>query len=301
MRTNGQAITFGATSSMNTEKPESPHDELARLRLQLEKLTTLGNISTISAGLLHDAKQPLALIKTFCGLSLEMIEGLAREFESQMERGEPAAQSDRLLELLENIQFNLGKISENAIRAEHTVNGVPLPANRQNPVAAATDLHTLLDEYSSLACHATQTQNHSFDLKIRKEYDEKIDLVEVVHHDLAQVFLNVFSNSCRALAQKATQDGDDFTPILGIRTRQLATFIEIAIQDNGAGIPEKDLPKIFDSCFTTQQQTYGTGFGLAVCRQILEALGGTISANSRLGIATELLIRLPRADGDVER
>jgi signal transduction histidine kinase len=79
-----------------------------------------------------------------------------------------------------------------------------------------------------------------------------------------------------------------------IRTRVESNYAEIAIVDNGNGMPEAIKNHIFDYQFTTKDVGKGTGLGLAIARQIVvEKHGGAIAVNSTVGEGSEFLIRLP--------
>lgn len=78
---------------------------------------------------------------------------------------------------------------------------------------------------------------------------------------------------------------------LEIRSRQIGGKVEIAFADTGTGIPEEVLPKIFSPLFTTKAQ--GMGFGLAICKRIIEAHGGTITVKTAVNKGTTFAITLP--------
>lgn len=71
----------------------------------------------------------------------------------------------------------------------------------------------------------------------------------------------------------------------------------LTISDNGLGIPQEDLPHLFDSFYRVERQEHkqikGTGLGLLICKEIVEAHQGQISVSSELGTGTDFLVRLP--------
>lgn len=105
---------------------------------------------------------------------------------------------------------------------------------------------------------------------------------------LEQVITNIVSNS-----MKYTQEGGEIAVIGAVVNRDIV----IRVRDNGAGIPEEDLPRIFERFYRVEKartsDTGGTGLGLAIAKEIVEAHGGTIAIKSRLGKGTEVIIRLP--------
>ena len=74
-------------------------------------------------------------------------------------------------------------------------------------------------------------------------------------------------------------------------------FVVIDVSDRGPGIPEQDLPRIFERFFTTDAERYGTGLGLAIVKSVVEALGGQVSVRSVLGQGSQFSVRLPARRG----
>ena len=105
---------------------------------------------------------------------------------------------------------------------------------------------------------------------------------------IEQVIINVVSN-----AIKYTPDGGE----IKLKARADGEFVEIAISDNGIGIPSEDLPHLFERFYRVEKsrtsETGGTGLGLAIAKEIVDAHGGSISISSELGSGTTVTIRLP--------
>jgi signal transduction histidine kinase len=96
--------------------------------------------------------------------------------------------------------------------------------------------------------------------------------------------MNVIANAVEAMEGGGT---------VSIYTRRCPQFVEIRISDEGIGIHEQDLTRIFDPFYTTRQK--GSGLGLAISYKIIEAHSGEIEAESRPGEGTTFYIRLPTA------
>ncbi len=103
---------------------------------------------------------------------------------------------------------------------------------------------------------------------------------------LNQVLLNLVSNAAQAM----TDIGE-----IKISTRHSAANIEIDVADNGSGMSEQVLKKIFQPFYTTKASGEGTGLGLAICEKIIKAHGGTINVVSEIGRGTTFTISLPIA------
>jgi signal transduction histidine kinase len=120
---------------------------------------------------------------------------------------------------------------------------------------------------------------------------DRIQIVNHVHEEtwiwvnadkMTRVFINLIKNAIDAMPEKGT---------LEITSRQTRDSVEIAFADTGTGIPEETMHKIFSPLFTTKAQ--GMGFGLAICKRIIEAHGGTITVKTAVNKGTTLTITLP--------
>ena len=119
-------------------------------------------------------------------------------------------------------------------------------------------------------------------IEIIKNYGE-IPLVKCYPNMLNQVFTNILINACQAIEN---------TGKIEITTFFKNKKLTIKIKDNGKGIPEKDLNKIFTAGFTTKGVGVGTGLGLAICYKIIEKHEGEILVNSEVGVGSEFIITI---------
>jgi signal transduction histidine kinase len=116
----------------------------------------------------------------------------------------------------------------------------------------------------------------------------------VVPQDISRVFLNLINNACYSTSQKKKELKDSYFPILRIRTQKTTDKITIQIWDNGKGIPQTILDKIFNPFFTTKPAGSGTGLGLSISYDIVvQEHHGEIKADSKEGEYAEFIISLP--------
>ena len=101
-----------------------------------------------------------------------------------------------------------------------------------------------------------------------------------------QVLMNLISNACDAMEKSPTK-------VITLSAKKHENHLQVKIQDTGAGIPPKDLPKIFNSFYTTKAVGKGTGLGLSICRQIIEDHGGKLTVDSSVGVGSTFSILLP--------
>jgi signal transduction histidine kinase len=155
------------------------------------------------------------------------------------------------------------------------------------------DLNALLDEDLALAYHGMRAQDASFNTAIVKEYDQALPPVAVVPEDLGRVFLNIASNACWAVREKARTAGSAYAPVIRVRTADLGDRVEIRIRDNGPGMPAEVREKVFNPFFTTKPAGEGTGLGLSISYDVVvRQHGGELRVESEEGEWTEFIVRL---------
>lgn len=103
---------------------------------------------------------------------------------------------------------------------------------------------------------------------------------------LEQVFVNVIHNAAQAMPSREGR--------LTIRLEATASNVEVSIEDNGCGMDQGTLDRIFNPFFTTKTTGEGTGLGLFICHRLMEGLGGSIFAVSEPGVGSTFLIRIPK-------
>jgi signal transduction histidine kinase len=157
-----------------------------------------------------------------------------------------------------------------------------------------TDINALADEFLRLAYHGLRAKDKSFNATLKTAFDPNIGKVPVISQDIGRVLLNLINNAFYALsAETLVKAGSNYEPTLLIRTRKLGDKIEIIVQDNGGGIPQKVLDKIFQPFFTTKPTGQGTGLGLSLSYDIVKAHGGELRVETKEGEGCEFVVQLP--------
>lgn len=126
------------------------------------------------------------------------------------------------------------------------------------------------------------------------DLQDDVPPVNCMGDEIGQVILNMLVNAAHAISEKLGENPEEEKGIINISTEKEEEYAKITIRDNGAGIPDEILDKIFDSFFTTKEAGRGTGQGLAIARNIIEANhGGSISVTSKTGEGACFTIKLP--------
>jgi signal transduction histidine kinase len=139
-----------------------------------------------------------------------------------------------------------------------------------------------------------RAQDNTFNLKIEADYDKNIGMVSVVPQNLSRVFLNIINNACYSTNQKKKELKDAYFPILQVSTKDLNDKVEIRIRDNGQGIPQEIIDKVFNPFFTTKPAGQGTGLGLSLSFDIIvQEHKGEMRVDSKEGEYAEFIITIP--------
>ena len=271
-------------------------EDLKRAQDQIVMREKLAELGELTAGVAHEIQNPLNFVKNFSEVSVELVD----ELKSALKDGNgELSEDDRGLldEICGDISSNLERIRHHGQRANSIVRDM-LKIGRDSGEAQLTDINALLDEHSRLAYHSARAADQEFNLTIEEDLSKELKLMNVVSQDLARVFLNIVTNACHAthdrkMRENAQDNGSAYEPQLRLSTRRTAKAVEIAIRDNGGGIPDEILSKIFNPFFTTKPTDQGTGLGLSLSNDIVRQHGGEIAVETDPGESTEMIVRLP--------
>ena len=259
-----------------------------------EKLAALGELT---AGVAHEIRNPLNFVNNFSEVSEELLTELNEILDEGGENME-AEQRGQIQDISQDLSSNLERIRTHGSRANRIVNDM-LMMGRGSGELRLTDINGLVDEYSKLAYHSARATNPEFQLDLQTDFDPDVGELDVVPQDLGRVFLNMVNNSCHATHQKrmarveAGNGAEQYFPTVWLTTRRNEEQLEVRIRDNGDGIPDDVMDKIFNPFFTTKPTDQGTGLGLAISSDIIRQHGGSISASSEKGEYTEMVVQLP--------
>jgi len=151
----------------------------------------------------------------------------------------------------------------------------------------------LADEYLRLAYHGLRAKDKSFNATMKKDFGEGIGNINIVPQDIGRVILNLIGNAFYAVTEKKNQTEDGYEPTVSVSTKKFNGYVEVSVRDNGKGIPQKILDKIFQPFFTTKPTGQGTGLGLSLSYDIVKAHGGELKVETTEGEGAEFIIQLP--------
>jgi signal transduction histidine kinase len=273
---------------LNSQKKEI-EEALSNLKttqkqlIQSEKMASLGELT---AGIAHEIQNPLNFVNNFSEVNEELFDEMEKEFK----RGNP----DGGLVIASDIRKNLGKINEHGKRADAIVKGMLQHSRASGGQKELVDLNQLADEYLRLAFHGMRAKNKSFQVGLQTDFDRRIGKIAVVPQDLGRVLLNLYNNAFYSVSEKKKRIGEAFEPIVQVKSRLNEKNVEVAVRDNGNGVSQRVIDKIYQPFFTTKPAGQGTGLGLSLAYDIIvKENGGKLDVQTEEGEYAAFIISLP--------
>ncbi|MBS1730756.1 MAG: GHKL domain-containing protein [Bacteroidetes bacterium] len=254
--------------------------------IQSEKMASLGELT---AGIAHEIQNPLNFVNNFSDINMELLEELKAEY---LKPGH-ARENEEQIDLINDIISNEEKISHHGKRADSIVKGMLQHSRKSTGQKEWVDINSLCDEFLRLAYHGLRAKDKSFNATMKTNYDDHIGKINVVPQDLGRVLLNMINNAFYAINEQKKIHPENYEPEVDISTKKINDKVEIKISDNGNGIPPALVDKIFQPFFTTKPTGSGTGLGLSLSYDIIQAHGGKITVNSKEHEGTTFIIQLP--------
>ena len=191
------------------------------------------------------------------------------------------------------LQITKKKINHHGKRADAIVKGMLQHSRSSSGVKEPTDINALADEYLRLSYHGLRAKDKEFNATMKTDFDSSIGKINIIPQDIGRVLLNLYNNAFYAVTEKKKQQPNDYEPGVFVSTKKMGGNVILTVKDNGNGIPQKVIDKIFQPFFTTKPTGEGTGLGLSLSYDIIKAHGGEIKVNTIEGEFTEFVIQLP--------
>jgi signal transduction histidine kinase len=211
-------------------------------------------------------------------------------------------------ELINDVIANEQKINHHGKRADAIVKGMLQHSRKSSGQKEPTDINALADEYLRLSYHGLRAKDKSFNATIETNFDQSIGKINVIPQEIGRVLLNLFNNAFYACTERRRSAVNEptwpegrqksanlisYEPRVSVTTKKSENRVCVTVRDNGIGIPQKIIDKIFQPFFTTKPTGEGTGLGLSLSYDIIKAHGGEIKVKSKENEGSELLIELP--------
>ncbi len=270
-------------------KAEAALIELQLTQKQLIHTAKMASLGELTTGIAHEIQNPLNFVNNFAEVSVEMLDELR---EGTVNKLKPP-DKEEANEIINDLADNLKKINEHGKRADSIVKGMLQHSTPSTGKKEPTDINALADEYLRLSYHGIRAKDKLFKAGFTSVLDKSIGHIELVPQDIGRVLLNLYNNAFYAVKEKKKQSDEKYEGLVSVTTKRVGNKAEISIHDNGTGIPQKLVDKIFNPFFTTKPTGQGTGLGLSLSYDILKAHGSELKVETKEGEFAEFVFQLP--------
>jgi signal transduction histidine kinase len=196
--------------------------------------------------------------------------------------------------IADNLKENESKINLHGKRADGIVKSMLQHSRASAGHQEPTDVNKLVDEYIRLAFHGYRAKIKDFNVDLDINLDPLAGSAPIVRQDIGRVILNLLNNAFYAVMERAVKADTAYKPKVSVTTIKENNTVIIEVSDNGSGIPDDKLPKIFQPFFTTKPTGEGTGLGLSLSYDIItKGHGGSLTCDTKPNEYTKFTITLP--------
>jgi two-component system NtrC family sensor kinase len=211
-------------------------------------------------------------VNNFSEVSNELID----EMNEEIAKGN----NEEAFAIANDLKQNLEKINHHGRRADAIVKGMLQHSRINSGQKELTDINVLVDEYIRLCYHGLRAKDKAFNSSIVTDFDNSIEKINIIPQDIGRVLLNLLTNAFYAVNERKKLLAVNYEPIVFVATKKINDKVEISVGDNGSGIPQNIVDKIFQPFFTTKPTGQGTGLGLSLSYDIIKAHGGEIKVET---------------------
>ncbi|HYJ62560.1 MAG TPA: ATP-binding protein, partial [Parafilimonas sp.] len=278
-RNNRHKQAANALLQKQKEKVESTLSKLKSTQQQLIQSEKMASLGELTAGIAHEIQNPLNFVNNFSDVNRELVDELENELKNN--------NNEEAILIAKNIKANEEKINHHGKRADAIVKGMLQHSKQTKGVKEPTDINALCDEYLRLSFHGMRAKDKNFNADFKTDFDNSIGKINVVPQDIGRVLLNLYNNAFYAVNEKKKLLANSYQPIAEVKTRRINDKVEIIVSDNGNGIPQNIIDKIFQPFFTTKPTGQGTGLGLSLSYDIIKAHGDELRVETEEGEGSE--------------
>ena len=272
---------------------EQLREELDKLRDQLRQQEKLASLGLLTAGIVHEIRNPLNFVINFSKLSDNLLNDLVEDLEDNIDKL-PEDDADDINDIMDDLRENLAKIKEHGERATSIIQNILQYSRGKEGERMPSDVNALVHEYVWLGYHAMRANYNGFNVSINEQYVEGVSNIMVVPQDISRAVLNVVNNAFYAVWERCKAEGEDYHPTVDISTTSNGEQFTITISDNGNGMSETVKAKLYENFFTTKPVGHGTGLGMAITRDIIvNKHRGTVDFESTENIGTTFKLTIP--------
>jgi len=281
--------SYTSAALYNARSYETLQNTLDELKITQEQLVhseKMASLGELTAGIAHEIQNPLNFVNNFSEVNAELVDELKEEL--------AIGNTPSAIKIADDIRENEQKINHHGRRADAIVKGMLQHSRTSSGQKEWTDINALTDEYLRLAYHGLRAKEKSFNATIKTDFDERIGKIKIEPQEIGRVILNLINNAFYAVMEKKKTSKAGYEPEVSVSTLKTERGIEITVSDNGNGIPQKILDKIFQPFFTTKPTGQGTGLGLSLAYDIVtKGHEGELKVETGEGEGSKFIIQLP--------
>jgi len=269
---------------------ETTLSELKAAQAQLIQSEKMASLGVLTAGIAHEIQNPLNFVNNFSEVNKELLS----EMNEEISKGN----FNEVKVIANDIIDNEEKINLHGKRAEAIVKGMLQHSRTTSATKEPTDISALADEYLRLSYHGLRAKDKSFNATLKTDFDESIEKINIVPQDIGRVLMNLYNNAFYAINSLTLQGDIENTsiknePTIWVDIKKMDDKVIISVRDNGPGISQDVVDKIFQPFFTTKPTGQGTGLGLSLSYDIVKAHGGELKVETNEGEGAVFIIHLP--------
>ena len=265
--------------------------EVQRMQARLvaqEKLAALGELVS---GVAHEISNPLNFVKNFSEGSIDLYSELTEMLDNYRDRMSDADAS-LLDELSEELTTSLGRVSYNGGRALAIVERMRGLNVEAGPLVLVP-VNETITQAAQTGCEVYMKEWEDFKVELNLDLDPSVGEVPIVEGDFAEALVNLVSNACFAMHQRKAWEGDEYQAQLTVSSRRADGMVNVRVRDNGPGIEDEMVGRIFNPFFTTREGTMGAGLGLPIAADVARRLGGDLVVDTVYGEYAEFTMHIP--------
>ena len=237
--------------------------EAGRLKDQLYQSEKLASVGQLVSGVAHELNNPLTAVMGYTQM-LMMTDTDKRRLE------------------------DLRRVNESAQRCKKIVNNLLSYARRHKPETTLSNMNDTIRETVALRAYDLKVNN----IELRDELSESLPDIKMDVHQMQQVILNLLINAEQAVQSTGEAKGR-ITVSTSITEREGVRLARVVVEDDGPGVPDSELSRIFEPFYTTKEPGKGTGLGLPICRGIVSEHGGELWAENIEGRGARFVVEIP--------